>query len=483
MSQVRNRPTRPNRVKTNPPGAISRAGREAKPVSLVGPELRQLLLPLLRWWWALLIVPLISGAIAFYVVQQGAAYYQGRMLLGVGPPVKEVQADIPELIVLRLTASYKDFVASDRFIELVAQQAHSHLDMDSLHRGIVTSALKGTPYFEVQFVDTDSTEVLNILRAIRDLLMSESPQVRQLRTKFQQDFLTERKIELQALIQARNQELSQLTNQLPPPGNPDTTNQDLRNSSTVREELDSYKQELNELNQLTGTNEANQLQVVEEPHLLSIKLGAQPRDGAIAMGTISLALVFGFIFLIEKFDPKVRHYNQIQQLLGQNILLVNRRSQKQSQPYQLLAAELVVAAVDRHVPAKFRLLCLYENWTAGMEPALSNLEQALGSLGMICTIRTGQPNGVLDPAEPDDDYPNRETGLVSRDQLYVKNPVEWDLISQNWPASLQQVSNLIQQCDSVLIFCSLNKSYIQSLVKLRSFLDTVPINVAGVVII
>jgi hypothetical protein len=164
-------------------------------------------------------------------------------------------------------------------------------------------------------------------------------------------------------------------------------------------------------------------------------------------------------------------------------LLVNRRSQKQSQPYQLLAAELVVAAVDRHVPAKFRLLCLYENWTAGMEPALSNLEQALGSLGMICTIRTGGPNGILDPTDQADDYPNRETGLVSRDQLYVKRPVKWDLISQNWPASLQQVSNLIQQCDSVLIFCSLNKSYIQSLVKLRSFLDTVPINVAGVVII
>jgi hypothetical protein len=352
-----------------------------------------------------------------------------------------------------------------------------------LHRDIVTSTLKGTPYFEVQFVDTDSAEVLNILGAIRDLLMNESPQVHQLRTKMQQDFLTSRKIELQGLIKARSQELSEVGAKLPPPDNPFTTNQDIRSSFTVKAELDSYTQELDELNQFTDNGEANQLHVVEEPHLLSIKLGAQPRDGAIAMGTISLALVIGFIFLVENFDPKVRHFHQIQQLLGQNILLVNRRRQKQSQLYQLLAAELVIAAVDPHVPAKFQLLCLYENWTAGLEPALSNLEQALGSLGMICTIRTGGPNGTFNPADLDDDYPNRETGLTGQDQLYVKNPVKWDLISQNWPASLQQISNLIQQCDSVLIFCSLNQSYKQSLAKLRNFLDTVPIQVAGVVII
>lgn len=454
---------------------------EVDPIDQTGPDLGQVLLPKLRRWWFLLVVPVICGILGFYIVQHDTPYYQGRMLMGVGPSAKEVKVGVAELVNLRLTASYIQLASSNRFLELVVQQSNSKMDQVNLRQSIVASALKNTVYFEFQFVGTDPAEVLKVLGAIRDLLVDESPQLRELRSQAQQDFLVNRRQELLTLIEERTQELNTLVN-APALAAAAGDGSTVRSASLVRSELDSYNQELTELNQFTTTNVPNQLHVVENPHLLSVRLGAQPGDGAIAMAAISLALVIILLLLVEKWDPRLRYSYQVNQLLQRNVLLATGPGKKSAgRPLDMLAAELVVRAnssspKDRSI---YRLLCLAEDHTKNATLNISGLAETLVSLGINCTVR----NGLSGELKFFSKAGNGEASPGLRKMSPHSFKGNWELIELKWPASLATAGNLAWQADEVVVLCSLNNSYKESLHKLKVFFDKVSCKIAGVVLI
>jgi hypothetical protein len=470
------------------------------------PDLGQILLPIILRWWFLLVVPLICGGLGYYLVGHNTIYYQGRMLIGVGPAVKEINTDVPELLYLRLTASYIQLVSNDRFLQAVVRESHTNLDLDSLRQSIVASAVKDTPYFEFQIVGIDPDELLKILGSIRDLLLDESPQAQELRNQSQQAFLKARTQELNSLIQARSNDLSNLENN--PNFNPATdaatqspTETGNSSASAIRAELDTYNKELSEISQYNTNNVLNQLHVVESPHLLIDKLGAQPKDGALALGGISLALVIILVWLMEKYDPCLRYSYQVAQILGQSILMVaarktgwgkllrgRGRSRKNENAIELVASELLVRAnyFPARVPTRYRLLVLVEKHSVESEPQLNNLAMALVGLGINCSIRDGITGETVFFKLPETEQtfiPTTETGLA----LNTINPFElrlsWELVRVQWPVALPIAGNLIRQADDLLVVCSLKKSSRQSLYKLRDFLAKTPCRVAGTLLI
>lgn len=459
-----------------------------------GPDLGQILLPVILRWWFLLVIPLVCGGIGYYLVGHNTTYYQGRMLMGVGPAVKDIQIDVPELLNLRLTASYIQLVANDRFLQMVAQQSHSKLDLDSLRQSIVASAVKGTPYFEFQIVGTDSDEILRVLASIRDLLMDQSPQTQELRNQTQQAFLSARRQELQNLIQTRNQELSSLQNN--PGSGPNAAtgvNATTRSTADVKSELDAYTTELTEISQYNTTNVINQLHVVENPHLLIDKLGAQPKDGAVALAAIGLALVIILVWLVEKYDPRLRYRYQVRSILSHSVLQVvknGRKKKGRSGPNQLelVTAELLVRANQHGLkdPPRCRVLFLVENNCPKPENSLQDLAVALVGLGINCSVRDGLTGETIFFKLPEKEPgfgSTAETSLARSNFENNATKVSWELINLKWPVAQPIAVNLARQADDLVVLCSLNKSSKQSLYKLENFLTRMSGHVAGVLLV
>jgi capsular polysaccharide biosynthesis protein len=117
-------------------------------------ELRQVLRPLLRWWWALIVVPVLSGVIAFYLIQHSTHYYQARTLLNIGPSLRQLDSQAPLLVTIRLGSMYSQIVNQEYFLTTVAQQSNSGLTSDQIRQSVVAYFNTSTPFLEIQFVDS-----------------------------------------------------------------------------------------------------------------------------------------------------------------------------------------------------------------------------------------------------------------------------------------------------------------------------------------
>ncbi len=473
---------------------IQPSSTAAKPEE-VTVELRELLRPLLDWWWALLIVPLLSGAIAYYMVQKSPTYYQARVLLNIGPAVKEIKDQSPSLITLRLGSSYGQVVYQDTFLALVALEANVGLSADEIKQATVVQFTPGTPFFEIQMVDSNPTRVVTLLDKMTQLLTSEAPQVRELKRKSQQNFVTSRKAELANLISNLRQKIEKGDSDLPSDSGTDIENAIVKQPTLPPQtQLDAYNEELNQLAKINPETEPNQINIIEKPYLVSGKLGAQPGNAAIAMGSVGLALVVLLVYSLNGLDSRVRRHYQIRLLLNWPILLQKKQKLAQTS-FDMLASELVSAYHRDAVTV--RLMVVHEKRTVGVEEAIGKLGESLSQLGLNVTITVGgigqtfinepvveilQPDyvEVINISEDEALFGEESaTGIVNFRPLNS----QWELISQEWPAPTRHLTNLGLTCTGSIIMCGLNRSHKKSLRTLSEFFITTQLPVAGVVVL
>jgi len=461
----------------------------------VSVELRELLRPLLDWWWALLIVPILSGAIAYYMVQKSPTYYQARVLLNIGPTVKEIKNQTPPLITLRLGSSYGQVVYQDTFLALVAQEANVGLSADEIKQATVVQFTPGTPFFEIHVVDSSATRPLTLLDTMTRLLTSEAPQVRELKRKSQQNFVASRKAKLADLITNLKQKIDNGDSSPPSDSGTDAENAIVKQPTLPPQtQLDAYTEELSELIKITPDSEPNQINIIEQPYLVSGKLGAQPSAAATAMGLVGLSLVVVLVYLLNGLDSRVRRPYHIRFILNWPILLLRKRKLAETN-FDMLAAELVSAYHRDAVTV--RLMLVHEKRTTGVEETINKLGESLSRLGLNITITVGgigqtlinesaaefiQPgtSEVIDNLGEEAVFGEESaTGLVS----YTPLNSQWELISQEWPAPTRHLTNLGRTCTGSIILCGLNRSHKKSLRTLSEFFITTQLPVAGVVVL
>ncbi len=492
------RPSEPTRTR---PGV-------SRKLELPSLEMGQLLAPLRRYWWILLVVPLISAWVGSWLVQSGPTYYQGRVLIGVGPDIRQVKEDIPALVTIRLVSGYSKLVQQDNFLGMVVEQSKTGMTVNQLRQTTVVSGVIGTPYLEIQYVDNNSGRVITVLNTMRDLLRSQAPQARDLRFKSQQDFILARRVELNGLIENRKAELAALTRQEQAQTDAEkdiqaSSDPNARTLNTVKGELESYKQELNDLDLYGSSNELNQMYVVDEPYLLPVKMGVQPRDAAVAMGVFSLALTIIVLALLEKFYPVIRSSRQVEELLGYPVIFARRVRQRRhgsgansrSEAYDGLAAELVIAYCDRLNLTDVRLLMIHEAHTEEVTLKLRSLAQALARLGLATTVvrAVGRGRGernqprpealeqdVIEIILPGGGESTSESGVeIGLQPIFAR----CELVSQIWPCSPRFLAEWSGECHGTLILCSLERSNKKALADLAQVIKNFPLPVKGILIV
>ncbi len=470
---------------------------EGKPIELAKPsnpdgglELRLLLRPLVKWWWLLIIVPILCGGVAYYTIQRGTTYYQARTLLNIGPSLKQIEDQAPPLVTLRLGAIYSQLLVHENFLKMVAQQSEAHLTEEQIRQSVVVYFRSGTPYFEVQIVDSNASRCLLTLKTIAKLLTEESPQLQELSKALQQKFLVERQLELENLIDYRKYELTELNQQLGVDGETSGKNILITNNTNIlKSEVENYSQELKEIEQFTSNTEPNQLQIVEEPHLIPLVLGPQPKNAALALAVISLTLLIILIYLIEKLDNRVLNKQQVAQLLGRPILLLKHRRRNQYlHQLELLAADLLASYSANRNCDRLRVLVVYEQYTRDVVQLVQGLAKALAELGVSVNVviardsTSGRKSRQTSSKDTMDTIETMTTQLPLEDGEFQNTAVQWEFMVQSWPTSLKYLSVISTDCDSALVLCSLKRSKKKALSGLAGFFQVSRLEVGGVIL-
>lgn len=449
-----------------PDKALSWAGKSL--------ELRQVLRPLFPWWWALILVPITSAVLGYYFIQQSSVYYQARMLVQVGPSIDQLGNQISPVVTSRLASIYSQVVYQNNFLRLVAQQSNIGLSADQIQQAILVQNYEVKSSFEVQIVDNNPTRSLRILETIGNVLEHETPQLKDLLQKTQQQFINEWRIRLKIEIENRQQEFENLNLEIIKAGEINERNLDLyQSASQLKAEIDEYSLELQKVEEIPDFIEVNRLQIAEEPHLLINSFGPQPKSAAFAMAVVSLVLLIFFIYLAHKFDTRLQSVDQAERILGQKVIFQPKRSDRKQAitKYDLLAADLTAIYLYNQGFHRLKLLIIAEEpITSIFMMPLQFLMKALTDLGMKTTMSK--------------EASNRECSLKSQtESTLVDWNVEWELVFLNWPNVSSYITQLDTPSTSVLVCCSLKRSNIKSLQNLATFLKTSSYNVGGILLV
>lgn len=464
--------------------------------SVLSLELRQILHPLWRWWWALLVVPVLSGAIAYFLVQHSTHYYQARTLVNIGPSLRQLDKQAPMLVTIRLGAIYSQIINQEYFLTTVAQQSNSGLTEEQIRQSVVAYFNSSTPFLEIQFVDSNADRAKLILKTMSDLLTHESPRLKELRSSLQRNFLQQRQQELTRLIDRGK---SQLEKAQATPGpevvaTDDNLLQD-RAINGLKNDLEGYQEELQEILQFTSSDEPNQIQIIEQPHIIPLTLGPQPKNAAIALACLSLVLLVALILLIQKLDSRVNSPLQVEQLLGWRVIPSKKRRQHRLniQFYDLLAAELIATYNYTSAPVKIRLLMLYEQNTADALLTAQSLAESLARLGLSVKVYKGQSTPL--PGLRTNNYAAQQdiietfvaSSATTEDPIQEfsieKATYDWEIVTQSWLASPSYIARLSLDCTQALVLCSLRRSRKKTLADLSAFLRTTRLKVTGVLLV
>jgi len=409
------------------------------------------------------------------------------MLLSVGPVVKNIETQIPYNIISNLSASYRDLLTQDNFLELVTHQPGIQQKAEQLKKSIVVQATPGSPYFEVTMVDTNQNRLLAQLGTIGNLLTGPTLQLKEIQLNFEKQFIKDRLAELNQLIVQRQEELKTFGEQL-------VLSDEVQNNNAqsaaqqVTGEITAYQQEIEDLTKLVNNPEANQVNLVEKPHLVPANIGPQPFYATLTVAILSLLVGIGLVVALDKIENIVHTGDQA-------MALIRRAAQTKLQPGRvgagnrqlgLIATELYSVFICQQKLKRVRLLILYEEHTRGVPAMLNELTQELYKSGNFVKVinvskeanleavaSTEATEEMLEPVPTD-------TGNFS--SPIIRPPV-FEIVSHPWMENLNYLIMENHGYAGALIACSPKVSSKTSLVALSRFLAKARFQIMGLILL
>jgi hypothetical protein len=382
-------------------------------------------------------------------------------------------------------------------MNLVSQKSGTAVPPDEISSSTVVFFTAGTPFFEVMYVDRNPERVIRILDTISKLLVEETPQIKEMKRKSYLDFIAVRRADLLEEINKLNSEIKDLDGQKLSRGEVDEVNSKIDyNITLVKAKISEYEQEIVELGSFTSQNDANQIFVIDKPHLVSLKLGVQPNGAAMAMGALSLALLVIFIYFSELLDKKVKNRHQLETLTGWKTWNqpLKRLNKQKDENYELLAAELAAGYAEHGGYGIYRVLIIHEQNTKGVPEAMIALARMISLFGYNINISKGYTQkyagshaaNISEPDVMENVSPQTVFGEVLENKqetaLQIAN-LDWEIISQQWPASAAQLSMLSLDCDVILVLCSLKRAGKKEMQELARFYQATPFKIKGLLLV
>ena len=274
-------------------------------------ELKQYIMPLLRWWWLLVVATLVSAGSSYLSVRQQPPIYQAHATLMIGRMIQDPNPNSGEFyLVQQLAATYADI--GNR--ELVKNKTMEALDLTFLPATLVR-AISNSSLIEISVMDTDARRAQAVANELANQLILTSPTGSNLEDQTRQQFVNEQLDQLQSQIKDTNAEIEKLQQQL---GDLNSA----RQIADMQVQINAQQQKLTALQSnyaslLTTTQSGaiNTLSVIEPAGLPTIPIGSKK------LLTILMAAAVGFIFatgaayLIEFLDNTLKTAEQVNRLV------------------------------------------------------------------------------------------------------------------------------------------------------------------------
>jgi succinoglycan biosynthesis transport protein ExoP len=274
-------------------------------------DLKQYLMPLLRWWWLLIAAPLVAAGASYYVVRQQPPIYQAHSTLMIGRMFQDLNPDSGEIyLVQQLAATYADI--GNR--ELVKGKTMEALGLSYLPSTYVR-AVPNSSLIEIAVTDTDATRAQAVANELANQLIKTSPAGSNLENQTRQQFVDGQLDQLESQIKDTNAEIEMLLQQL---GDLNSARQiaDMQAQITAQQDkLTALQTNYASLLATAQSGAINTLSVIEPAGLPTYPIGPKKSLNIMMAAAIGFILAAGGAYLIEFLDRTVKTAEQVNRLV------------------------------------------------------------------------------------------------------------------------------------------------------------------------
>ena len=279
-------------------------------------DLKQYIMPLLRWWWLLVAATLVAAGASYNAVRQQSPIYQAHATLMIGRMIQDPNPNSGEFyLVQQLAAAYADI--GNR--EPVKYKTMEALGISYLPATRV-SALPNSSLIAISVTDTDPKRAQVVANELANQLILTSPTSSNSEDRTRQQFVNDQLDKLQSQIQETNAEIEKLQQQL---GDLNSA----RQIADMQEQITAQQQKLTSLQSnyasLLGTTQSgatNTLSLIEPAGLPVTPIGPNKKMTVALAAAIGLALSSLAAYVLEALDDSLKSTEEINRLIKAPIL-------------------------------------------------------------------------------------------------------------------------------------------------------------------
>jgi capsular exopolysaccharide synthesis family protein len=276
---------------------------------------KQILLTLLRWWWALAFGTTVAVVIGFSVTQRQVPVYQARATIMVGELIQAPQISRDDLVGRdAFTQAYAEMALRQPVLDGVVQSLNLNITWNQLKDSVNVEIVEGTPIIEISAKANSPQDAQAIAGEIANQLNLLSQTKGQVDST--QQFVQQEIEHLQSRIETERERLASL--QIEATTASGTRLEELNvKIETLQRLITDWEDTYSRLLTILGPKVSqNSLTIIEEAHASTKPVSPHLALNLLLSACAGFGLALGFVFLVDRFDDRIRSSEVLENKLG-----------------------------------------------------------------------------------------------------------------------------------------------------------------------
>jgi capsular exopolysaccharide synthesis family protein len=279
-------------------------------------EPKQIFLTLLRWWWILLLGTLVAVAIGYAVTVSQTPIYKATATVMVGGFIQAPQISRDDIVALdAFTQAYAEMALRQPVLEGVVEALSLDISWKRLKDSVAIEIVEGTPLIEIRAEANSPQAAQAIAGGIANqlILLSQSKSEEESTRQFVQQEIEH----LQTRIETEREKLATLQVRAASPMSAERSSALKIEIETLQRLITDWEDTYTRLLTLLNANVSqNSLTIIEEADANSKPVSPHLTLNLLLSACLGLGLALGAIFLIDRFDDRIRTSEAIERNLG-----------------------------------------------------------------------------------------------------------------------------------------------------------------------
>lgn len=281
---------------------------------------RQIMTIIIRWWWVILLITSTAIAMGYFFSKNQTPVYEASATVMVGDSIQSTQLSRDDIAAgTAYTLAYAEMTRRQPVLDGAVKALDMDLSWRELKDMVRVHIVENTSMIEIDVTANSPQDAHALAGEIVNqlVLLSQSPENESKNNQFVQEEIED----LQTRIEVGRERLANLRDQVTQIVSSEKLLALKTEIDTLERFVTDWEDTYSRLLEMSSTSSTqNELTIIEEAHVKSRPVSPRLTLNILLSACIGFGLALGVVFLIDKFDDRIRTSESFENQLGLNLL-------------------------------------------------------------------------------------------------------------------------------------------------------------------